>query len=172
MLFEVNGKKNYIIGKKSKFCFYYAVFWKKLADDNIFEDFIEIINNKPNAEEIYTILYTIYCAIPYLHKKYLIDNLDNFKNAIMNFINNLDTKEIRNLPKNISDIFFKFLKSINEINPKTRETLEQDLDKSRLLRANAMRFLEKQNAIMELEAKSIISTQEREAIIDLLRKMN
>ena len=115
MLFEVNGKKNYIIGKKSKFCFYYAVFWKKLADDNIFEDFIEIINNKPNAEEIYTILYTIYCAIPYLHKKYLIDNLDNFKNAIMNFINNLDTKEIRNLPKNISDIFFKFLKSINEI---------------------------------------------------------
>lgn len=63
-------------------------------------------------------------------------------------------------------------KSINEISPKTKETLEQDLDKSRLLRANAMRFLEKQNAIMELEAKSIISTQECEAIIDLLRKMN
>ena len=115
MLYEVNGKKNYIIGKNNKFSYYYAIFWKKLADDGVFEEFIEILNNKPNSEEIYTILYTIYCAMPYLHKQYLIENLDNFKNAIMNFIKNLDTKEIRNLPKNISEIFFKFLKSINEL---------------------------------------------------------
>ena len=115
MLYEVNGKKNYIIGKNNKFSYYYAIFWKKLADDGVFEEFIEILNNKPNAEEIYTILYTIYSAKPYLHKQYLIENLDNFKNAIMNFIKNLDTKEIRNLPKNLSEIFFKFLKNINEM---------------------------------------------------------
>ena len=115
MLYEVNGKKNYIIGKTNNFCYYYALFWKKLADDNVFEEFIKILNNKPNGEELYTILQTIYCAFPYLHKQYLIENVDNFKNAILNFINNLDTKEIRNMPKNLPEIFFKFLKSINEI---------------------------------------------------------
>ena len=113
--YELNGKKNYIIGKTNKFNYYYALFWKKLADNNAFEDFIEIINNKPNAEEIYMILYTIYCAMPYLHKQYLIDNLDNFKNATINFINNLETKDIRNLPKNLTEIINKFLKNIGEI---------------------------------------------------------
>ena len=113
--YELNGKKNYIIGKTNKFNYYYALFWKKFADNNVFEDFIEIINNKPNVEEIYMILYTIYCAMPYLHKRYLIDNLDNFKNAIINFINNLETKEIRNLPKNLTEIINNFLKKIGEI---------------------------------------------------------
>ena len=113
--YELNGKKNYIIGKTNKFNYYYALFWKKFADNNVFEDFIEIINNKPNVEEFYMILYTIYCAMPYLHKRYLIDNLDNFKNAIINFINNLETKEIRNLPKNLTEIINNFLKKIGEI---------------------------------------------------------
>jgi len=102
--YEINGKKNYIIGKSNKFSYYYALFFKKLADDNAFEDFIEIIKNNPNVEEIYTVLHTIYCAMPYLHKQYLIENLDNFKNAMLNFINNLDTKEIRNLSKNLIEI--------------------------------------------------------------------
>ena len=115
MFYEVNGKKNYIIGKTSKFNYYYALFWKHLADDDIFEYFIGILNNKPNAEEIYMILYTIYCAMPYLHKQYLKDNLDNFKKAIINFIDNLETKDIRNLPKNLTEIFNKFLKNIDEI---------------------------------------------------------
>ena len=30
MIYEVNGKKNYIIGKSNKFSYYCAVFWKKL----------------------------------------------------------------------------------------------------------------------------------------------
>ena len=111
--YEINGKKNYIIGKSNKFSYYYALFFKKLADDNAFEDFIEIIKNNPNVEEIYTVLHTIYCAMPYLHKQYLIENLDNFKNAMLNFINNLDTKEIRNLSKNLIEIFTQFMKGIN-----------------------------------------------------------
>ena len=113
--YELNGKKNYIVGKTPKFNYYYALFWKKLADDNVFEKFLEIINDKPNGEEIYMILYTIYCAMPYLHKQYLIENLAKFKSAMINFINNLDTKEIRNLPKNLTEIFNKFLKNINDI---------------------------------------------------------
>ena len=113
-LYKKNGKINYIIGKTDKFSYYYALLLKKLADDNVFEEFIKILNDKPNSEEIYNIFYTLYNAIPYLHKQYLIDNLENFKNAIINFINNLDTKEIRNLPKELIDIIIKFLKRVSK----------------------------------------------------------
>ena len=113
--YEVNGKKNYIIGKPGKFSYYYALFYKKLADENVFEDFIKIICNKPNSEEIYNIFFTLYCALPYLHKQYLIENLENFKSSILNFINNLETKEIRNLPKELTEIITKFLKKVNKI---------------------------------------------------------
>ena len=113
--YEINGKKNYIIGKPGKFSYYYALFYKKLQDDNAFEDFIKIICNKPNSEEIYNIFFTLYCALPYLHRQYLIENLENFKNSILNFINNLETKEIRNLPKELTEIITKFLKKVNKI---------------------------------------------------------
>ena len=115
LYYEINGKKNYIIGKPGKFSYYYALFYKKLADDNVFEDFIKIICNKPNSEEIYNIFFTLYSALPYLHKQYLIENLENFKNSILNFINNLETKEIRNLPKELTEIITKFLKKVNKI---------------------------------------------------------
>lgn len=88
------------------------MFYKKLQDDNAFEDFIKIICNKPNSEEIYNIFFTLYCALPYLHRQYLIENLENFKNSILNFINNLETKEIRNLPKELTEIITKFLKKL------------------------------------------------------------
>ena len=114
-IYEINGKKNYIIGKIGKFSYYYARFLRKLADENAFEDFIKIILNKPNSEEIFTIFFTLYYALPYLHKQYLIDNLDNFKNGIITFINNLDTKEIRSLPKDLIEMITKFLKRINKI---------------------------------------------------------
>ena len=113
--YEVNGKKNYIIGKIGKFSYYYAQFLKKLADENVFEEFIKIILNKPNSEEIFTIFFSLYYALPYLHKQYLIDNLDNFKKGIITFINNLDTKEIRTLPKDLIEMITKFLKRINKI---------------------------------------------------------
>ena len=113
--YEKDGKKNYIIGKTSKFSYYYALFLKKLADDNVFEEFIKIINNKPNSEEIFTIFYTLYYALPYLHKQYLKENLNNFKNGILNFINSLDTKEIRSLPKDLIEMITKFLKKVNKI---------------------------------------------------------
>ena len=82
-------------------------------NDNVFEKFIDIIKNKPNSEELFMVLYSLYYAIPYLHKQYLRENLDNFKNSILDFINNLDTKEIRSLPKDLIEIITKFLKRVN-----------------------------------------------------------
>ena len=113
--YEKDGKKNYIVGKSFKFSYYFALFLKNLAEEeNIFEEFIKIINNKPNSEEIVTIFYTLYHAIPYLHKQYLIDNLDNFKNCLINFINNLTTKEIRNLPKDLIELITRFLNRLSD----------------------------------------------------------
>ena len=113
-IYEKNGKKNYIFAKNSNYSYYYALFWKNLSDnDNIFEEFIKIINNKPNAEEILMVFYSLYYVLPYLHNQYLRENLNNFKNSILNFINNLDTKEIRSLPKDLIEVIIKFLKKVN-----------------------------------------------------------
>ena len=115
LFYEKNGKKNYIIGKNESFSYYYALFLKKLADENVFEEFIKIINNNPNSEELYTILYTLYYALPYLHNQYLIENLNNFRNGILNFIDNLNTNDIRNLSRNLIEMIIKFLKKLSNI---------------------------------------------------------
>ena len=113
-IYEKDGKKNYIFAKITNYSYYYALFWKKLSEnDNVFEKFINIIKNKPNSEELFMVIYSLYYAMPYLHKQYLRENLDNFKNSILDFINNLDTKEIRNLPKDLIEIITKFLKKVN-----------------------------------------------------------
>ena len=106
---------------------------KKLVEENAFEEFIKIILNKPNSEEIFTLFYTLYYAIPYLYKKFLIDNLDTFKNDIITFINNLDTKEI-NLPKYLIEMLTKFLKRINKILKlyETKESEKVNLKKLKL----------------------------------------
>ena len=118
-LYEKNGKKNYILGKGSNFSYYFALFLKRLADDNVFEEFINIINNKPNSEEILTIFYTLYYTLPYIHKKYLIENIDKYKTGVINFINNLNTKEIRSLPKLLIEVILRFI-------IKFKETLKLD----------------------------------------------
>ena len=115
VIYEKNGKKNYILGKNSNFSYYYALFLKRLADDKMFEEFIEIMNNKPNSEEIFNIFFTLYNSLSYLHKKYLEENYDIFRNSTINFINNLDTKEIRNLPKDLIEMIVKFLKKVSKI---------------------------------------------------------
>ena len=87
--------------------------------ENAFEEFIKIILNKPNSEEIFTLFYTLYYAIPYLYKKFLIDNLD--------------TKEIY-LPKDLIEMLTKFLKRINKILKlyETKESEKVNLKKLKL----------------------------------------
>ena len=88
-----------------------------MEKDNAFEQFIQIINNEPNNEEIFTIIYTLYYALPYLHKQYLIENIQNFEKATINYYNNLidlNDKDNNNISKDQIDLLIKFFKKISE----------------------------------------------------------
>ena len=111
--YEVNGKKNCIIGSNKDFKIYLAVFLKKLENEGMFSKFIEILNNKPNVEEIYHILYVLLNSFSYIHKDYFKENSILIKNALINFIDGLDDKEMKNLPKDLNDIILQFLKKIS-----------------------------------------------------------
>ena len=51
-IYEKNGKKKYVIGKKRDFSYYYSLFLKKLGNDNIFDHFVKMIDKVSNSEEI------------------------------------------------------------------------------------------------------------------------
>ena len=56
--YEKDGKKNIILGKTKKFSCYFALLLKKIEEENGFEKLMEILQDKPNAEEIYTIFFS------------------------------------------------------------------------------------------------------------------
>ena len=115
--YEVNGKKNCILGKSdNKFFYYYALLLKVIEKDNGFTEFIEILKDKPNTEEIYTIFYILTCSFPYLHKGYFIENSNILKTSLLDYINSLNEKEMRNLPKDLTAIVLSLLYNINEYN--------------------------------------------------------
>ena len=111
--YEVNGKKNCIIVKSEDFEAYFALFLKKLEKEGSFTKFIEILKDKPNSEEIYNIFYILLHCFSYIHKDYFKENSNIIKNSLINFINNLDNKEMRNLQKDLIDIVSELLKKIS-----------------------------------------------------------
>ena len=123
--YEVDGKKNYILGKDNQFFYYYACLLKLIEKDNGFPEFIEILKDKPNTEEIYTVFYILTCCFPYLHKGYFIENSNILKTSLLDYINNLNEKEMRNLPKDLTMIILALLNNISEFN-----TSENEDDKS------------------------------------------
>ena len=110
--YELNGKKNCIIGKNKDFLIYFAIFLKKVDNEGSYTKFIEILKDKPNTEEIYNIFYILLQSFPYLHIDYFKENSSIMKDALVNYINNLDNKEMRNLPKNLIEIVSDLFKKI------------------------------------------------------------
>ena len=115
--YEVDGKKNYILGKgNNKFFYHYACLLKLIEQENGFSEFIEILKDKPNSEEIYTIFFILTCCFPYLHKGYFIENSNLIKTSLLDYINGLNEKEMRNLPKDLTVIVLSLLYNISEYN--------------------------------------------------------
>ena len=119
-LYENNKKRNIIVGKTENFSYYFACLLKKMENEGDFEKFIKIINEKPNQEELFTI-FTIYLnSLDYIHSQYFEQNQEILKNSFFDYIENLDDKEIRTLPRELIELSTKFLSKICERN-KTKE---------------------------------------------------
>ena len=114
--YEVDGIKNCIIGKNEDFQSYFALFLREIEKEGSFTKFIEILEDKPNAEEIYNIFFILLASFSYIHRDYFKENANKIKNALINFINGLDNKEMRNLPKDLIDIVSELLKKIISYN--------------------------------------------------------
>ena len=107
--YEKNGKKNVVLAK-SKDCYYYfALLLKILEKEGVFTQFMEILQDQPNSEEMFNVFSFLTCMFPYLHKDYFIENYEIIKNSLINFINNLNEKEMRNMPKNLNGIVSNLL---------------------------------------------------------------
>ena len=109
--YEVNGKKNCIIGKDKDFICYYALFLKKMENEGSFNEFIEILNNEPNAEEIYNIFFIISNASQYIHMVYFKKNSKIIKDSLIKFINDLDDNEIGNFLKDFMILIQTYYKN-------------------------------------------------------------
>ena len=112
--YEKEGKKNYIIGKPQDFYYYFAYLLKMLEKENTFSKFIEILQNQPNSEEIYNIFFFLTFMFPYLHRNYFKENCNAIKNSLLNYINGLNEKEMRSMPKDLIEIISNLLLKINE----------------------------------------------------------
>ena len=124
--FEVNGKKNYILGKNKNFYYFYALLLKSIEKENSFSEFIDILKDKPTTEEIYNIFYILTYCFPYLHKDYFKQNDDIIKNSLIRYINDLKEKEMRNLPKDLINIVTNLLYNINEYNKGENDDNKKD----------------------------------------------
>ena len=118
-LYENNNKKNIIIGKSGNFSYYFACLLKKMENDGDFEKFINIMTDNPNKEELFTI-FTIYSnALNYTYSQYFQDNKEILKKAFMNYIEHLDSNEIKNIPRELAELATNFILSLYEKdNPK------------------------------------------------------
>ena len=120
-LYEKNNRHNIIIGKSGNFSFYYACLLKKIEKLGDFEEFINILKNKPNFEELITIFTILLNSLEYIHFQYIQNNKEIFKLSLINYINDLDDKHIKNFEKNKYDSVLKFLNRISEINNNSNE---------------------------------------------------
>ena len=100
-LYKKDNIKNIIIGKSGKFSYYFAWLLKKIEKKGDFDEFIKILENKPNIEEITNIFNILLSSMDYIHEDYFEENKKIFKDSFMNYINNLDDKNLRNIPTNI-----------------------------------------------------------------------
>jgi len=114
--YELNGKKNYIIGKNKDFYYYYARLLKMMENENAFSEFIEILKNEPNTEEIYNIFFILTYSFPYLHEDYFKENSGIIKDSLIKYINSLKEKEMRKLPNDLIELVSNLLYKINEYN--------------------------------------------------------
>ena len=125
--FEKNGKKNYILGKsENNFYYFFAKLLKLIEKDGGFEKIIEILLDNPSTETIINSFLFLVKSFPYLHKEYFIRNKDIIKNSCINYINNLDDKKIRKIPKELNELIINLVYEINKYTPKKLKKIKAE----------------------------------------------
>ena len=112
--YEKDGKKNIILGKTKKFSCYFALLLKKIEEENGFEKLMEILQDKPNAEEIYTIFFILYHSFNYIHIDYFKEKMPILKKVTLEFINDLDAKKMKTMPKDFRSVVIDLLEKISK----------------------------------------------------------
>ena len=121
-LYEKDGKKNYILGKyESQFYYIYAQFLKLIEKNKGYDELLDILKNNPNTDEIYNTFYILFRSFPFLHSGYFLENGDCIKSSCINYINNLDEKNIRKLPKGLNELVSNLIYQINEYTSKEKK---------------------------------------------------
>ena len=123
--YEKDNQINYIIGKDPEnFSYYYAKLLKLIADKGYFEEMINILKDKPSVDEVSNIFYILMNSASYVHKEYFKRNYELFKEAYINMMDNLTSKEIKTIQKEIIELSTGFFLKINYTisNNKTMKT--------------------------------------------------
>ena len=132
-LYEKDGKKNIIIGKNNdNFYYYFALLLKKMADNGYFEEMMNILKDKPTVEEVYNIFFILMYCTSYIHKDYFQENYNIFKKAFFNMMDNLSSKEVRNLHKEVIDIINSFFIKINYVISPNKNIQKTNIDEMNL----------------------------------------
>jgi len=103
ILYNKDEKYNIIIGRIGTFSYNYATLLKKMEKENIFNDFLNILNdeNIKNQEIISTIYMIFYCSLEYLHNYFIKEKEEVFKKGYSRLLKmeNLNEEGMINLIK-------------------------------------------------------------------------
>ena len=127
-----DDKKNYIVGKRKEFSYYYASFLQLFASNGGYESLMSILSSEAiTSENIFTVFYILQSSLPYLHTEYLIDNYNTLIQSVLRYIDNLSSKEMRNLKKELCDLIVQVVSRVecrigkerlNELNARNNRT--------------------------------------------------
>lgn len=105
--------KSYVIAKSQSFSFYYALLISEFASNQSYEKMLNKLhkNNqeKPNPEVIYFIFLFIGFSSTILHKEYLKKLSNDMRENVINYLNELNEKDLRNIKKETIEIIQKVL---------------------------------------------------------------
>jgi hypothetical protein len=174
--YEKDGKKNKIIGKDNEnFSYYFAKLLKTMDDNGYFDKMIDILKDKPTVEDLYNIFSILMNCTSYIHKDFYKENYDIFKDAYFKVMDNLSTKEMRNVQKEVKEMTGNFFMKINYlISPKEDSSLFMDeinlISSLKMIKSSIFdKKIQGLKAIGEY-INSISDEERKKNIIDLIKK--
>ena len=126
--YKKEGKKNAIIGKIGNFKNFFALFLKQIEKENGFEKMMEILQDKPDREEIFTVFFVLNNCFNYIHIDYFKEKAPILRSAILEFINNIDDEKTNAINKDFRNILLDLFNKINKVKITSDQIQENNVD--------------------------------------------